>query len=720
MSDESWTESERQKAEAALRESEARYSTIFEKSPVGKALTRWSDRVTVSANPVFLGIVERTAEEVVGKTNVDLGNLLSRGQAQTLLESGGAIRDLECVRTSRSGAIRILSLNIDSVFVNGERHVLTTVRDLTELRRAETAARAHEQDRVLEQARAEALRRSESRYSGILQTAADAIVSVDEQQRITFFNRAAEQVFGYSQSEAIDQPLDLLMPERFRSAHREHVARFAAGDEVSRLISERTSQLYGRRKDGEEFPADATISKVTVDGKTILTATMRDISVKRRAEVEQRLLSEIGQALASRIDESVAFASLTRLTVQEFADVSTLFLVADDGSVERRGVACRSPANEWFRDLMLGLPVDRRSAHPLWELLDTRRSRLIQLGSGDLDLHSVSEEHRQALERLGPRSVIGVPIMMGTRVLGALFVASCRPSRAFDERDVTVMEEVARRVALSLENARLYRVARRAVEARDEVLSIVAHDLRSPLGSILLQAALTRRVVGPERRTLRPAEAIERAVAQMRRMINDLLDVTQIESGRLELDRAPLAPIELLVEVIEAHRDQAAKLAIELRWGAAPDLPRAWGDRGRVVQVFDNLIGNAMRFASRGTISLNAYPMGGEILFSVADTGFGIAPDDLPHVFDRFWQARRAQRGGAGLGLAIVKGIVEAHGGRVWIESNLGRGTTAFFTIPIPAPATSDPAGVATSGVAADEPELGADPAGQIFPPGAS
>jgi PAS domain S-box-containing protein len=538
----------------------------------------------------------------------------------------------------------------------------------------------------------EALRRSASKYAGILQAAADAIVSVDERQRITFFNRAAEQAFGYSQEEVLGHPLGLLVPERFRAAHREHVARLAAGPEVSRLLSDRPAQLYGRRKDGEEFPAEATIAKFTVEGETILTATLRDVTAKLRGEIEQRLLSEIGRTLASRIDETVAFANLTRLTALEFADVATLF-VAEDGRLERRGVACRSPAHEWFREALMGGPLERGSAHPVWEVLDARRPLLMQDPERGAAGHPASGELGQALARLGPRSVIAVPIIMGERALGALLVASCRPSRAFDARDVALMEEVARRVALSLENARLYSLARKAVQARDEVLSIVAHDLRSPLGAILLQATLTRRPGGPERRSLRPAEAIERCVSQMKRMIDDLLDVTQIESGRLELEQTAVAPADLLREVAEAHRDLASRRSIELRWGAPPDLPRTWADRGRVLQVFDNLVGNAMRFSSQGTISLHAYPMGGEILFSVADTGFGIAPDDLPHVFDRFWQAHQAQRGGAGLGLAIVKGIVEAHGGRAWIESELGRGTTVFFTIPSVASASVEAPG---------------------------
>jgi PAS domain S-box-containing protein len=694
VADRIWTAAERARTEAALRESEARYGAIFEESPVGIALTRWSDRVTVSANPAFLRMLELDAGELLGKTSVDLGISTPEQQAQVqaLLESRGSVRDLECRRTARSGSTRILSLNIDWVFVAGEKHVLTTVRDLTELRRAEEATRRKEQERLLDQARAEVLGRSEARYSGILQTSADAIVSVDDQLRITLFNKAAEQAFGHSQHEVINASFDLLVPPRLRAEYRRYLARFAAGDQPSQA-SERTAKLIGLRKDGEEFPAEATLSKITIDGKALLTAALRDITSKLRTDIEQRLFSEIGSALASRIDENLALTSLTRLTVHELADLSTLYLVAEDGSVQRHGVAFRDPAAEWLTELIMNLPIDRRSYHPLWQILDTRRSLLLQLGPEALTCHAITNEQRRVLEVLCPRSVIGVPLLVGEGVLGALFVASCRPSRAFDARDVRVLEEVARRVALSLENARLYRAAREAIQVRDDVLGIVAHDLRSPLGAILMQTSLTGPRPGqPERRSRRAREAIERSVTHMNRMINDLLEVARVESGYLDLVQTAVAPADLVAEVVEAHRERAAAASIELRAEVPPGLAEARADRDRLLQVFENLLGNAMRIAPGTTISLGAGQRAGEILFWVADTGPGIAPEDLPHVFDRFWQARKCRRGGAGLGLAIVKAIVESHAGRVWLESKLGAGTTVFFTVPMAE--TAPPAGL--------------------------
>jgi PAS domain S-box-containing protein len=556
--------------------------------------------------------------------------------------------------------------------------------------KAESALRARDQQHLLDQTRADALRRSEAKYSGILETSGDAIVSVDSERRITLFNQAAEEVFGYARAEVMGGPLDRLVPERFLAAYRAYLASFSAGGQATREISGQTAPLVGRRKNGEEFPAEATISKVDLDGETILTVVLRDVTAKVRGEIEQRLLSEVGRVLASRVDETLALTSLTRLAVRDFADYSSLYLVGEDGATQRREVVCRDPGMSWLTDLMMRLPIDRRSTHPLWQILDTRRSILIQVPSETLSSHALTDDHRRALEMFGPRSSIGVPLLAGTDVFGALFVASSRASRSFDERDLALMEEIARRAALSLENARLYRAAQKAIHLRNEVLGIVAHDLRSPLGAILMYASLPRPPRGQsERRSRGPAEAIQRSAAHMNRMINDLLDVTRMEAGHLELVRGVVPARDLLAEVIDTHRDRVAAQSVELQAEPAPGLPHVWADKGRALQVFENLIGNAMKVTWQGSITVGAIEMGSEVLFWVKDTGPGIPPEDAPRVFDRFWQAQNARREGAGLGLTIVKGIVEAHRGRVWLESELGVGTSVFFTLPLVASSSS-------------------------------
>jgi signal transduction histidine kinase len=168
----------------------------------------------------------------------------------------------------------------------------------------------------------------------------------------------------------------------------------------------------------------------------------------------------------------------------------------------------------------------------------------------------------------------------------------------------------------------------------------------------------------------------------MKRLINDLVDVTTVEAGKLGLDRARVSPRQLLVDALEVQRPLAASASIDMQLDLERELPDIWADQHRLFQVLENLIGNAIKFTpASGRITVGASPGEREVLFRVSDTGCGISPTDLPHVFDRFWQLRKS-RDGAGLGLPIARGVIAAHGGRIWVESTLGRGTTFFFTIP--------------------------------------
>jgi signal transduction histidine kinase len=169
----------------------------------------------------------------------------------------------------------------------------------------------------------------------------------------------------------------------------------------------------------------------------------------------------------------------------------------------------------------------------------------------------------------------------------------------------------------------------------------------------------------------------------MNRLIQDLLDVARMEAGQLTVERAQLSAGGLIAEAVDMQRPLASSSSLELRVDVDPDVAEVWGDRNRLLQVFENLIGNAIKFTQAGgRITAGATSRDDEVVFWVADTGDGIPSEHLPRVFDRFWQATRTGREGAGLGLPIAKGIVEAHGGRIWAESTAGSGSTFFFTIP--------------------------------------
>jgi signal transduction histidine kinase len=247
-----------------------------------------------------------------------------------------------------------------------------------------------------------------------------------------------------------------------------------------------------------------------------------------------------------------------------------------------------------------------------------------------------------------------------------------------------VAQEVAQQAALAIDNARLYQAATRAIRERDDVLGMVAHDLRNPLGAILMSARLVRRREGeaaPGSRS--PADAIERAVFRMDRLIEDLLDIARLEAGRLSIEPGRIPAARVVFEALDAQRAQAASASCTLHAELGPDLLDLWADRDRLLQILENLIGNALKFTDPGgEVAVGARPRDGEVLFWVRDTGYGMSPDEVAHLFDRFWQARKSDRRGAGLGLPIVKGLVEAHGGHIWVESTPGRGTTVFFTVP--------------------------------------
>jgi signal transduction histidine kinase len=225
-----------------------------------------------------------------------------------------------------------------------------------------------------------------------------------------------------------------------------------------------------------------------------------------------------------------------------------------------------------------------------------------------------------------------------------------------------------------------------AVSARDQVLSTVAHDLRSPLHVIASSAALVRDLPLPEAKKTQLLDLITQTVERMNRLIQDLLDVSRIEAGKLQLERGEVPVTALLAAMEEFFRPIADEAGIELVVEASGELPAIDADQDRIVQVLANLIGNGLKFTpAGGRVTLRVGPDEHVrfVRFSVIDTGAGIPPKHMARLFDRFWQAETAHAAGAGLGLVIAKGIVEQHGGKIMVESEPGRGSAFHFTLPI-------------------------------------
>jgi PAS domain S-box-containing protein len=408
-----------------------------------------------------------------------------------------------------------------------------------------------------------------------------------------------------------------------------------------------------------------------------LLGISEDITERRRIEKNQQFLAEASVVLSASLDYEQTLANLARLVVERVADWCGIDVRDEHGQLRRLKVASADPARAALCAVLEQMPPDRGLPYVMRSVTESKQPLVNEHVTPEY-LESIAQApaHLQALQALGLTSLIVVPLLLRGQALGAMALGSSTPSRVYGQDDLRLAEALADRAAIAIENARLYRASVEAAQLRDRVLGVVAHDLRNPLSAILLLAEALRRL-DPE-----AAEAIRSAGTRMDRLIQDLLDVALMESSQLTIERARVSTRELIFGAVEMQRPLASSSSLELRVDMDPDVADVWGDRDRLLQVFQNLIGNAIKFTdSGGRITVSAASTDHEVVFQLADTGCGIAPEDLPRVFDRFWQATRAGSEGAGLGLQITKGIVETHGGRIWVQSE-GRGTTVSFTIP--------------------------------------
>jgi PAS domain S-box-containing protein len=550
----------------------------------------------------------------------------------------------------------------------------------------------------------EALRESEARKAAILEASLDCVITMDHRGRIIEWNRAAERTFGYTRAEAIGQPLaELIIPSGLRELHAAGLAHYlATGD--GHILGRRV-ELGAIRANGEQFPVEITVTAIRRQGTPIFTGFLRDITARKQVEDERAhflsaeqaarsaaekaerraaFLAEASKVLASSLDYETTLANVAPLAVPELADWCAIYLLEDDGTVRLSAVAHADPSKaEKARE------IQQRHPPPpgLLRVLETGCAEVYAYIPADAAASSARDEDELAFLR-DIRSGMRVALKARGRVIGALTLFSAESRRHYGPSDLALAEELGRRVALAVDNSRLYREAQEANRVKDEFLATLSHELCTPLAAILSWSHLLRTGRLDVEKRARAIETIERNAKAQARLIEDILDVSRVITGKLRLELRPVDLVPAIGAALDAVRPPAEAKGVELASAVDTAVGVIRGDPDRLQQVVWNLLSNAIKFTpAGGRVEVRLARVDGEAELSVSDTGEGIRPGFLPYVFDRFRQADSTStraHGGLGLGLSIARHLVELQGGRIEAHSRgIGRGATFTVRLPI-------------------------------------
>jgi PAS domain S-box-containing protein len=531
-----------------------------------------------------------------------------------------------------------------------------------------------------------------------LRSIGDALITTDDRGLVTLMNGVAETLTGWTESEACGRPL----PDVFRIVNER--TRAPVTSPVDRVLA--TGGIVGLAnhtvlltRDGREIPIDDSGAPIRDANGVIqgVVLVFRDVSQRKRDELRRVSLGDATAALGVSLDYQRTLAHVAELIVPGLADFCAVDLVSEgEPSPKRLAVAHTDPGKvELAKELYGKYPLTPRAAHGVPNVLRTGRSEIYpEISDQLLVANAVDGEHLRALRELGLRSAMVVPLVARKRILGAMTLGYAESGRIYSEEDLRFAEELAQRCANAIENARAYwseQQARKSADianrSKDEFLAVVSHELRTPLNAILGWAKMLTAREFDERRARSALETIERNAIAMAQLIEDLLDMSRVISGKLRIEVQPVELYKVVEAAMDAIRPAAMAKSVELVSTLDTTLPPILGDPTRLQQVVWNLLSNAVKFTPKGgRVHAVLRRADSSLEISVSDNGKGIAPAFLPNVFDAFRQEDASPsraRGGLGLGLAITRQLVELHGGQITAQSE-GEGLGATFSVELP------------------------------------
>lgn len=537
-----------------------------------------------------------------------------------------------------------------------------------------------------------ALERSEERFRALIQHSADAIQLLSAEGNILYSSNSVERVLGYKPEEIQGvgaapylHPDDLpLFMERFTTLLQ------TPGGQV-------TLEYRVKHKNGSWAWIEATGSNYLHDPHIqAIVGNFRNITERKKLEERQRLLSRASEKLSSSLDQQITLHEIAQMIVPSLADYCRIAVLDERKQIKEIAVHHIDPEQLTLVQALYEQYKDNiNSPQGLQKLLITGQAELISDVSESVLQQALQENPAMTaiIEALGLKSYMGTPLIARDRVIGAITFSSTEPQRHYTPDDLAFAEELAHRIALSLDNARLYSEAQKAITLRDDFISIASHELRTPVTSLKLYVQVLQKQLASrgEESLARSFSKMDAQLNKLTLLIQDLLNVSRIELGKLDFQEDWFDLNEVVKETVEQIQPTTSKHRIRIEGKISRPV---WGDVDRIGQVLTNLLTNAVKYSPQAdTIIVRLTTAHDGAVVSVQDFGIGIEKEHLAHIFDRFYRVNDPQEKtypGLGIGLYIAHEIIKGHGGTLTAESEKEKGSLFSFTLPdkssIPSP----------------------------------
>ncbi len=499
-------------------------------------------------------------------------------------------------------------------------------------------------------------------------------------------NHGACNNLGYSQEELLERsPLDL-QPEMDYQKFATLIAPLYA-QEREQVVFETVQ----RRRNGSTYPIEVRLTLSRSENPPVFVAIALDITERKRSESALVFMAEASTVLAETLDYETTFQSITRLAVSYLADVCVIDVIEADGTIRRVAESHNDQVKQELVDRLSEESITSvRWPHPVIEVVEAGRSFVSsKIANDELPASVQDDAYQKLLVELSAASYMAVPLTLRGETLGIVSFISTDENRLYSQSDVAIAEELARRAAVAIENARLYQEAQQALRLRDQFLSIAAHELKTPLTALLGNTQLIQRRIARTHtfteRDQRVLQVINQQSQRLSRMVEALLDISRIRGGTLSIERTSVDLSALAERLVDEVQPSLERHSIEIHIPNSPVM--VTGDALRLEQVFQNIIQNAIKYTPQGgKIALEITREGDQACVAVTDPGIGIPSKALPNLFRQFYRAGNAQShhiAGMGLGLYVVREIVALHNGRVEVESTEGEGSTFLVYLPL-------------------------------------